>query len=68
MEWLLNVRVGIVPLASNSVNDAILKGTVSKTDDIGFELEPDKNSKLPISLTWDAVRSYKFVALSEKDA
>jgi hypothetical protein len=67
MEWLLGTRVGIVPISSNSVNDAIAKGIISKTDQIGFELEPDKNASLPVTFTWESVKSFKFVALTEND-
>lgn len=68
MEWLLNERVAIIPLSSNSVNDALVKGVVSKVDRIGFEVEPDKNSKLPVSFTWESVKSFKFLKLSEKES
>lgn len=68
MEWLLNVRVAIVPLSSNSVNDALVKGVVSKVNLVGFEVEPDKNPKLPVSFTWESVKAFKFLTLSEKDA
>lgn len=68
MEWLLNERVAIIPLSSNSVNDALVKGVVSKVDRIGFEVESDKNSKLPVSFTWESVKSFKFLKLSEKES
>lgn len=65
MEWLLGTRVGIVPVASNSVNDAILKGVVSKIDKLGFEIEPDKNPSLPVTYTWQSMRNFKFIALAK---
>jgi hypothetical protein len=56
MEWLLGIRIGVVPIESSSVNDAIAKGIVSKTNSVGFELEPDSRQELPISFTWESMK------------
>ena len=63
MEWLLDTRVGIVPITLNSVNDAIVKGVISNIDQIGFELEPDKNPSSPITFTWESMKPYKLIRL-----
>jgi len=63
MQWLLKNRVGILPIQSDSVNDAVAKGVVAKVGDIGFELEPDKPEVLPITFTWEAMKMYKLVKM-----
>ncbi len=63
MEWLLDSRVGIVPIRSNSINDAITKGVISKVGQIGFEIEPDKSPNCPMSFTWESMKVFKFVVL-----
>ena len=63
MEWLLDSRVGIVPISSNSINDAITKGVISKIGQIGFEIEPDKSPNCPMTFTWESMNVFKFVAL-----
>jgi hypothetical protein len=65
MEWLLGIRIGVVPIESSSVNDAITKGIVSKTNSVGFELEPDSRQELPISFTWESMKLYKLLTLTK---
>ena len=63
MEWLLGQRVAIQNIGTKSVNDAIIKGRVSKTDKIGFEIELD-GEKSAISMTWNALGSFQVTKLS----